>query len=142
VAIIPSWIAMREQWSALGTVDADGIKTWDASLLEDGLNPVDIECYRTGVGIYWQFTAPAACDWYLSQPADWLAVSELSSTSVRVQRTAAGIATCAPGGLTAVNRIRIWRDVWLYVRRQSDGAIAACNCEPMGEQANETTVTL
>lgn len=133
---------MREQWSTLLTVDTDGIKTWDVDALELGLSAADIECYRTGVGIYWQFTAPAACDWYLSQPADWLAVSELSTTSVRVQRTAAGIATCAPGGLTTVNRERIWRDVWLYVRRQSDGAICACDCEPMGTQANETTVSL
>jgi hypothetical protein len=142
VSITPDWITMREQWSALGTVDNDGIKTWDTDLLVLGLDASDIEVYRTGVGTLWQFTAPAAADWCLLQPAPWLSVTELSSTSVEIERTAAGIAMCFPSGLTTANKRRLFRNVWMYVRRQSDGAICACDCTPLVEQDNETTITL
>jgi len=143
VTIEASWISMRTNWSALGTTDHDGVKTWDTSLLDLGFTGANITCTRQVGGIIYDFTVAAACDWYVSQRADWFDASEPAALTLRLVVSTAGLAATVPDGMNAANRRRLFRGLYIYAKRQSDDAIAVFDCERVGldDLATSTSMT-
>jgi hypothetical protein len=138
--IISQWISMREQWSSLMTTDHDGVRTWDTDNLSLGFTGADITCERLSPGFFYDFTVDDASDWYVSQRADWFTASETDSTTLRLQVSTAGFA--AIEDMTASERRRLFRGMWVYCRRISDGAIGVFDCEGRGLDDIETGETL
>lgn len=128
--IVGNWITMRDSWSALATTDHDGVRTWDVSKLALGFTGANITCERIAPGYVYDFTVAAASDWWVSQRADWFDVSAPDSGTLRLVVSAAGFE--AISGLTPAELRRLWRGVWVYCRRQSDGAIGVFDCEGRG----------
>lgn len=123
---------MRTNWSGLGTTDHDGVKTWDTSLLDLGFTGANITATRVSPGTIYDFTVAAACDWYVSQRADWFDTSEPAALTLRLVVSTSGLLTTVPSGMTAANRLRLFRGLYVYAKRQSDNAIAVFDCERVG----------
>ena len=139
MSVIANFISLRTQWSGLGTTDADGLKTWDTSLLDLGFTGANITCEKIVGGTTYDFTVAAASDWYVSQRADWFTVSQSDSTTLRMSVSSAGLVAISPGGMTSANRERLFRGLHVYCKRISDDAIAVFNCEARGLYTLSTT---
>lgn len=139
--IVPSWITMREQWSDLGTVDADGIKTWNAERVHGDYVASQISVTRSGL-LEYTFTAPFNVDWCLLQSFDMFALSQPTPTTLVASLTNSAALLTLPNGWVPSTRRQWLRTTWIYSKRVANDSIAGASLAPLVDLAASASTTL